>query len=108
MSRTRDWLDESGFEEYDCMLPPLPDDIEIAGVEIEAALAEDVVNNPSHYADGAIEAIDAMKSMMSDEEFKGYLRGNTFKYLWRCTKKGNTPQDLDKAIWYLNTLRKEY
>jgi hypothetical protein len=27
--------------------------------------------------------------------------GNAIKYIWRADEKGNTQQDLEKAIWYL-------
>ena len=42
--------------------------------------------NPNHYK-GEIECISAIKSSMSKEAFKGYLRGNIIKYVWRFDKK---------------------
>ena len=66
---------------------------------------DDDVNSPAHYsAQGDIECIDAMESMMSREEIIGYLRGNSFKYRWRCRDKGNAVKDLRKAHWYENRL----
>ena len=66
---------------------------------------DDDVNNPTHYADqGAVECIDAMESMLSREEFIGFLRGNSFKYRWRCRSKDNAVKDLRKAQWYENRL----
>ena len=66
---------------------------------------DDDVNNPTHYADqGAVECIDAMESMLSREEFIGFLRGNSFKYRWRCRSKRNAVKDLRKAQWYENRL----
>jgi len=59
----------------------------------------DMVNKPPHYNQGSVECIDAMESMLSKEEFIGYLRGNSFKYRWRWRGK-NGQQDLDKAKWY--------
>lgn len=67
----------------------------------------DPVNSPSHYKQGGIECIDAIKASMSHLEFKGYLKGNLMKYVWRYKNKGNEKQDLDKACWYLNRLSKE-
>ena len=64
---------------------------------------QDNVNHPPHYANGGIECIDAMESMLSEKEFRGYLRGNVFKYLWRYPVK-NGVEDLKKAQWYLNKL----
>jgi|TARA_Y100000401_G_C8134459_1_gene131802 hypothetical protein len=45
---------------------------------------------------------------MSLVEFKGYLKGNAIKYLWRYDKKHQTRQgraeDLKKAVWYIEKL----
>ena len=66
--------------------------------------ADDVVNSPEHYRQGGIEAIDAIQASMTREEFKGYLRGNAQKYLWRYRHKGKPVEDLRKAKWYLDRL----
>lgn len=68
------------------------------------ARVNDAVNNPSHYTDGNIECIDAIKASMSEEEFKGFLKGNVMKYIWRYEKKEKPKQDLEKAQWYLTKL----
>lgn len=62
----------------------------------------DIVNKPAHY-DGNIECIEAIKSSMSNVAFKGYLKGNIMKYVWRYDRK-NGKEDLLKAEWYLNKL----
>ena len=67
---------------------------------------EDVVNNPDHYNTGNIECIDAIEESMSSVAFKGYLKGNCMKYLWRYDYKGKQVEDLKKAGWYLNKLTK--
>lgn len=64
------------------------------------------VNHPSHYTQGGIECIDAIRASMTAEEFKGFLKGNAVKYLWRYSLK-NGVEDLKKASWYLNRLIKE-
>ena len=75
------------------------------GYKFKTAWGDDDVNNPTHYADqGAVECIDAMESMLSREEFIGFLRGNSFKYRWRCRSKDNAVKDLRKAQWYENRL----
>ena len=65
----------------------------------------DPVNSPKHYADtcGGIECIDAIEASMSMEEFKGFLKGNVQKYVWRYAQK-NGVEDLKKAKWYLERL----
>ncbi len=64
----------------------------------------DVVNKPAHYQ-GKVEAIDAIESAMTYEEFKGYLHGNTLKYCIRYDRK-NGVEDLQKAKWYIDRLIK--
>jgi hypothetical protein len=44
---------------------------------------------------------------MSEREFKGYLKGNSMKYLWRYDYKGRAEEDLKKAQWYLSKLIEE-
>ena len=63
---------------------------------------EDTVEHPNHYAgDGEIECMDAMRSMMSGEQYAlppiaAYWWGCIFKYLWRWRRK-NGVEDLKKA-----------
>jgi hypothetical protein len=64
---------------------------------------EDVVNHPHHYNAGIIECIEAIEESMSSVAFKGYLKGNCMKYLWRYDYKGKQVEDLEKAGWYLRT-----
>lgn len=70
-------------------------------------ISDDAVNHPSHYTQGGIECIEAIKNSMSQEAFNGYLKGNALKYLWRYTNKGNPVEDLKKAQWYINRLLSE-
>ena len=58
--------------------------------------------NPSHYKQGDVECIDAIKSATGDG-FTGYLTGNVLKYVWRWKLK-NGIEDLKKARWYLERL----
>lgn len=68
---------------------------------------KDNVNHPSHYTQGAIECIDAIK-----EATKGLFgieavcTANIIKYVWRWKFK-NGVEDLNKAKWYLDRLIKE-
>lgn len=66
----------------------------------------DPVDAPDHYNKGAIEAIEAIKASMHPQEYKGYLKGNCLKYLWRYEYK-NGVEDLRKARVYLEWLIKE-
>ena len=62
----------------------------------------DMVNSPSHYRINGIEAIDIIKAILTPEEYRGYLKGNTLKYMIREPYKGNPAQDVAKAEWYLS------
>tara|TARA_R110000868_G_scaffold155131_1_gene381565 strand:+ start:298 stop:576 length:279 start_codon:yes stop_codon:yes gene_type:complete len=64
----------------------------------------DVVNSPSHYKSGGIEAIEGIEASMGPEAFVGYLKGNVMKYMWRYERKGKPVEDLKKARWYLDRL----
>jgi len=66
---------------------------------------EDMVNNPSHYNQAGVEAIDAIRAA-TGEGFEFYLQGNIIKYLWRYRYK-NGAEDLKKAEWYLKVLIEE-
>jgi len=65
----------------------------------------DPVNSPAHYmTEGGMECIDAMEAALG-KEFAGYCKGAAFKYLWRASKKHETPQeDLLKCEWYIKRL----
>ena len=64
----------------------------------------DVVNSPSHYKSGGIEAIEGIEASMGPEAYAGYLKGSVMKYLWRYEKKGKPIEDLKKARWFLDRL----
>ena len=76
----------------------------IKGEDGRMHLAEQV-NKPSHYIQGGIECIDAIRAQLSEEEYRGYLRGNIVKYVWRYRGK-NKVEDLMKAEVYLGWLMK--
>ena len=67
-------------------------------------IRSELVDNPEHYNKGDIECIDAMKAMLTQEEFVGFLRGNSFKYRWRFKYKDTPTQDLMKAKYYEDKL----
>ncbi len=60
---------------------------------------KDPINNPSHYASGKIEVIEAIE----DWKLCGHLF-NVVKYVARAGKKDpfKEIEDLEKARWYLN------
>lgn len=53
-----------------------------------------------HYKDSAMQALQVMQTMMTKEQFIGFLLGNEFKYRMRAKFKGQEEADLEKAKDY--------
>lgn len=64
----------------------------------------DIVERPQHYAENDIECIDAIRAQLSEEEWRGFLRGQVAKYNWRLGRKGALEQDAGKLRWYATWL----
>ncbi len=64
--------------------------------------------NPSHYTQGDIECIDAIKAAVTNKRpEEAVLVGNIIKYLWRYEEKGGL-ESIKKAKWYLENLEREH
>ena len=90
------WIDPAMEEAHEMLIKE--------GCTQDLDWGEDVINRPIHYNTGNIECIEAIEESMSSVAFKGYLKGNCMKYLWRYDYKGKQVEDLQKAQWYLNKL----
>jgi hypothetical protein len=62
------------------------------------------VGETQHYKKLSIQPWDAMEEWLSPDEFRGYLIGNSLKYLARAGKKGSYREDIQKAHHYLEKL----
>ena len=60
-----------------------------------------------HYVDKDVQPWQAMEAWMSEEQFKGFIRGNVIKYIARFQDKGGRI-DLEKAQHYLDKLIEMY
>ena len=69
----------------------------------EGEPTNDAVQHPSHYTQGGIECIDAIRASMTADGFCDYCKGNIIKYIWRWRDKGGV-DDLRKASVYLDCL----
>lgn len=70
-------------------------------------MAKDLnVVHPKHYNTGKIEVIRIIEDQLTDEEYRGYIKGQVLKYITRERHK-NGLEDLKKAAWYLNRLIKK-
>lgn len=67
----------------------------------EEAEEEKKLNSPPHYTlpDGS-DSMATIEKLLTAEEYKGFIKGNIFKYVIRHEKKGGL-KDLYKAEDYL-------
>ena len=84
-----------------------PEQPEINFVKVErndeVEPTNDAVQHPSHYTQGGIECIEAIRASMTADGFCDYCKGNIIKYIWRWRDKGGA-EDLRKASVYLDWL----
>ena len=69
----------------------------------EVKPTNDAVQHPSHYTQGGVECIEAIRASMTADGFCDYCKGNIIKYIWRWRDKGGV-EDLRKASVYLDWL----
>ena len=93
-------IDDATPEEWDTVAA-------LNNLSIRKPKKVDPVDQPDHYNKGSIEAIEAIKASMPNQEFNGYLKGNALKYLWRYDYKGKPVEYLRKCRWYIDRLIKE-
>lgn len=72
--------------------------------------AVSAVVHPPHYTAGSIECIDALNAMIESwhDPVAAVMAWQAAKYIWRSPFKENPKQDIEKAIFYLNRLIKQY
>jgi len=114
---TGQFVSAEGNPEFPHLLPievepdqPVPSKSEQIRDEAAEALAKvdakrvDPVNHPPHYNQGSVECIDAIRAALTDEEWRGYCKGNALKYIWRERHKGGD-ESVAKAAWYLERMK---
>lgn len=68
---------------------------------------KDMVNSPTHYTQGGVECVDALKAAtVGKKGIEAVCVANIIKYLWRYEEK-NGIEDIKKAQWYLDRLIEE-
>ena len=60
--------------------------------------------NPDHYKKGEVECIDAIRSALTPDEWRGFLKGTSLAYIWRLGHKDAPEQDARKTLWYVSWL----
>jgi len=66
--------------------------------------ADDLQISGNHYKEMAVQPWELMESVLTHEEFVGYLKGNVIKYALRAGRKQGT-DDLGKCKHYMMKLR---
>ncbi len=61
----------------------------------------------NYYDAGGIETLDIIKAKLSQEELKGYYKGNIIKYECRMNFKGSEERDAEKIQNYADFLNEE-
>ena len=64
----------------------------------------DFINSPPHYTNGQIECIDYIQDALTEEEYRGYLRGCMIKYQHRLMHKDSPKKNAEKMRWYNDKL----
>lgn len=68
----------------------------------------DDVHNPKHYKlESGWDGKDVMRLLLTKEEYKGWMKGNAYKYLMREGKKDDAIKDLRKAQEYIEFMIEE-
>lgn len=124
LSKKYDKETDEYTDTYACVFDEMSDDMlnkcynwykELKLTDYENAEAEccnkvhdvDMVNHPSHYTQGGIECIDALKAAtVSKTGIEAVCTANAIKYLWRYEEK-NGIEDVKKARWYIDRLIRE-
>ena len=70
----------------------------------EGASESDMVNEPPHYRQHAMECFDEMVEVFGVEATKSYCKCTAWKYRYRAPYKGKFEEDNAKADWYLKKL----
>lgn len=65
------------------------------------------MSEPKYYAKDGLSPLSAFeKGLISKEEYIGFCKGNVIKYTIRAGKKDDAISDINKAIDYLEHLKK--
>lgn len=70
----------------------------------DGAPESDMVNEPPHYRQHAMECFDEMVEVFGVEAVKSYCKCAAWKYRYRAPYKGKFEEDNAKADWYMKKL----
>ncbi len=65
------------------------------------------MTQPTYYSENGFSPLEAFEQgLISKEELLGFIKGNVIKYVIRAGKKNDPIKDIDKAVDYLNWMKK--
>jgi hypothetical protein len=67
--------------------------------------ADDIQVGGDHYKKMGMQPWDVMESVLTHQEFVGFLKGNIIKYSLRQGCKDGSTDDVDKALHYAAKLK---
>ena len=74
-------------------------------IKQEGAPESDIVNQPPHYKQHAMECIDEMVEVFGVHAVISYCLCNVWKYRYRAPYKGKFEEDNAKADWYMHAVQ---
>ena len=83
----------------------IDDDLNMLDKRVTDLMKDSLVDHPKHYNTGKFEVIDVIADWLTDDELRGFIKGNVLKYVAR-EKHKNGLEDLKKARFYLDWLIK--
>ena len=100
------WSDESDLELVTKKVKPLSIHTKEGGFPaFKTDPPDNGLPHTPHYMNGLIETIDVIKMALTEDEFRGFLKGNVLKYQIRAPHKHETPdEDYQKAKDYYDLL----
>lgn len=72
--------------------------------QLNGTRADDIQVSGNHYKEMPIQPWAVMESVLTPEEFRGFLKGNIIKYSMRAGRKAGS-DDTNKAIHYRMKLK---
>lgn len=72
----------------------------------DGSSGQDMVNEPPHYKQHAMECFDEMLQVFGAYDVMAYCKCAAWKYRYRAPYKGKFEEDNAKADWYLKNLKK--
>lgn len=82
---------------------PVPEGVNLITVDDEG---NPLPPHSSHYHQNGLDPLEVMRRTFPPEQYEGFLRGSLLKYTMRYDRKGQEAEDLEKAEFYSEELKR--